>query len=99
MNGRRGPSYIDLPGDVLYGQVNEDDVTWPAPAQAHHRIPGDPGMVQEAVNALAKAERPLIVSGTGVIWSQASDEMEQFVNETGDPLLYHPSRTWRRTGR
>jgi len=90
MNGRMGPSYLDLPGDVLYAQVEEDDVQWPEPAKAHHRIPGDPGLVQEAMKLLANAERPVILSGTGVIWSQAAAELEQFVNETGIPFYTTP---------
>jgi acetolactate synthase-1/2/3 large subunit len=90
MNGRMGPAYLDLPGDVLYSQVNEDDVVWPESAKAHHRVQGDPGLIQDAVNLLAKAEKPLIISGTGVIWSQAWEEMEQFVNETGIPFFTTP---------
>jgi thiamine pyrophosphate-dependent acetolactate synthase large subunit-like protein len=90
MNGRMGPAYLDLPGDILYSQVNEDDVVWPEPAKARHRMPGDPGLVQEAINLLSRAEKPLIVSGTGVIWSQAWEEMEQFVNETGVPFFTTP---------
>ncbi len=90
LNGRMGPAYLDLPGDVLYGQVEEEDIVWPEPAQHHHRVPGDPGLVQEAVKLLANAERPVIVSGTGVVWSQASEELEQFVNETGIPFYTTP---------
>ncbi len=90
LNGRMGPAYLDLPGDVLYGQVEEEDIVWPEPAQHHHRVPGDPGLVQEAMKLLANAERPVIVSGTGVVWSQASEELEQFVNETGIPFYPTP---------
>jgi acetolactate synthase-1/2/3 large subunit len=90
MSGRLGPAYLDLPGDVLYSRVNEDDVVWPAPAKTRHRVPGDPGLVQEAVNLLSRAQRPLIVSGSGVIWSDAAADMEQFVNETGIPFFTTP---------
>jgi thiamine pyrophosphate-dependent acetolactate synthase large subunit-like protein len=90
MNGRMGPAYLDLPGDVLYSKMNEDDVVWPRPAKAHHRILGDPGLVEEAVNLLARAERPVIVSGSGVIWSDASAALEQLVNETGMPFYTTP---------
>ena len=90
MNGRMGPAYLDLPGDILYSQVDEDDVVWPEPAKVRHRMPGDPGLVQDAVHLLSRAEKPLIVSGTGVIWSQAWEEMEQFVNETGIPFFTTP---------
>lgn len=90
MNGRMGPSYLDLPGDVLYSQVNEDDVVWPAPAKKQHRSMGDAGQVEEAVNMLSRAERPLIVSGTGIIWADAADEMQQFVDATGIPFFTTP---------
>jgi acetolactate synthase-1/2/3 large subunit len=90
LNGRMGPAYLDLPGDVLYSRVNEDDVVWPQPAKTHHRVLGDPGLIQEAVNMLARAQRPLLVTGSGVIWSDASAELEQFVNETGIPFFTTP---------
>jgi len=90
MTGRRGPAYLDLPGDVLYSRVNEDDVVWPRPAQTQHRVPGDPGLVQEAVNMLARAQQPVIVSGSGILWSNAAAELEQFVNATGIPFYTTP---------
>ncbi|GIX46113.1 MAG: hypothetical protein KatS3mg131_0324 [Candidatus Tectimicrobiota bacterium] len=90
MNGRLGPAYLDLPGDVLYSRVREEDVVWPAPAQKHHRIPGDPGLVQEAVRLLAQAERPVLVSGSGILWSDASEELQQFVDATGIPFYTTP---------
>ena len=90
MTGRRGPAYLDLPGDVLYSRVNEDEVVWPRPAQTQHRVLGDPGLVQEAVNMLARAQRPVIVSGSGILWSDAAAELEQFVNETGIPFYTTP---------
>src|SRR5918911_13576 len=90
MTGRMGPAYLDLPGDVLYSRVNEDEVVWPAPAQTHHRVLGDPGLVQEAVRLLAQAQRPIIVSGSGILWSNASAELEQLVDETGIPFFTTP---------
>jgi acetolactate synthase-1/2/3 large subunit len=90
MNGRLGPAYVDLPGDVLYGQVNEDEVSMPQPAKMHHRIPGDAGLVQEAVDILARAERPVLVTGSGILWSNASEELRQFVDATGIPFYTTP---------
>ena len=72
---------------MLYSQVNEDDVVWPAPAKTRHRSMGDAGQVAEAVDMLSRAERPLIVSGTGIIWADAAEELEQFVDATGIPFF------------
>jgi acetolactate synthase-1/2/3 large subunit len=90
MTGRRGPAYLDLPGDVLYARVDEDSVVWPQPAKTEHRIPGDPGLVKEAVDMLARADRPLLVTGSGILWSNASEELRQFVDATGIPFFTTP---------
>src|SRR6202021_1157779 len=54
------------------------------------RSPGDPRQVAALVAALLKAERPLIVSGSGVIWSRAWNEMQQFVEAAGVPFYTTP---------
>jgi acetolactate synthase-1/2/3 large subunit len=90
LTGRLGPAYLDLPGDVLYARVDEDSVVWPQPAKTEHRIPGDPGLVQEAVDMLARADRPLLVTGSGILWSNASEELQQFVDATGIPFMTTP---------
>jgi thiamine pyrophosphate-dependent acetolactate synthase large subunit-like protein len=51
---------------------------------------GDPRQVAALVAALEKAERPLIVSGSGVIWSRAWNEMQQFVEAAGVPFYTTP---------
>jgi thiamine pyrophosphate-dependent acetolactate synthase large subunit-like protein len=79
MTGRMGPAYLDLPGDVLYARVNEDDVVWPPPAQTHHRVQGDPGLVQEAV-ILAQAQRPVIALAA-VFCGRALRQNEQLVKD------------------
>jgi thiamine pyrophosphate-dependent acetolactate synthase large subunit-like protein len=90
LTGRLGPAYLDLPGDVLYSRVDENSVVWPQPAKTEHRIPGDPGLVKEAVDMLARAERPLLVTGSGILWSNASEELQQFVEATGIPFFTTP---------
>ncbi len=90
LTGRLGPAYLDLPGDVLYSRVDEDEVIMPQPAKTEHRIPGDPGLVKEAIDVLARAERPVLVTGSGILWSNASEELRQFVDATGIPFYTTP---------
>ena len=94
LTGRLGPAYLDLPGDVLYARVDEESVVWPQAAPREHRIPGDPGLVKEAVDMLSRAERPLIVTGSGIIWSNASEELQQFIDATGIPFHDHAAGSW-----
>ena len=44
----------------------------------------------QLVEALAKAKKPVIISGSGVIWSRAWDEMKQFVEAAGIPFYTTP---------
>jgi TPP-dependent trihydroxycyclohexane-1,2-dione (THcHDO) dehydratase len=40
--------------------------------------------------ALSKAKKPVIISGSGVIWSRAWAEMQEFVEKTGIPFYTTP---------
>ena len=88
--GRPGPVYLDLPGDVLGEAVDESKLTYPGPARPMPRSLGDPAAVKEAVALLAKAERPLILGGSGVWWSDAAGAFQAFVEATGMPFYTTP---------
>ena len=51
---------------------------------------GDPNKVDALVDAIAKARQPIILSGSGVIWSQAWAEMQEFVEKAGIPFYTTP---------
>jgi acetolactate synthase-1/2/3 large subunit len=88
--GRPGPVYLDLPGDVLGEAVDESKLTYPGPARPMPRSLGDPAAGKEAVSLLAKAERPLILGGSGVWWSDAAGAFQAFVEATGMPFYTTP---------
>jgi thiamine pyrophosphate-dependent acetolactate synthase large subunit-like protein len=92
LGGRPGPVYLDMPGDTLYRQVEEDDVDYPDPARAltRGRPPGDPELVQAAVQLLQRSERPILVNGTGVLWSDASKALQHLVEQLGLPFFPTP---------
>ncbi|SHH35894.1 thiamine pyrophosphate-binding protein [Marivita hallyeonensis] len=64
--GEPGPSYLEIPTDVLRTRVLEtlipDDWVMPKPQR---RVAPDPSLVAEAVSAIRAARRPLVVSGRG----------------------------------
>src|SRR6266545_4088808 len=51
---------------------------------------GDPNKVDALVDAIAKARQPIILSGSGVIWSKAWAELQEFVETTGIPFYTTP---------
>ena len=64
---------------------------YPGPAwKPTPRSLGDPAAVKEAIALLAKAERPLILGGSGVWWSDAAAAFQAFVEATGMPFYTTP---------
>lgn len=90
ITGRPGPVYLDMPGDILGEAVEESQVVMPARVQRAARGQADSGAIKEAVALLARAERPLIVSGSGVLWSEAEAALQAFVDATGIPFYTTP---------
>ena len=75
--GRPGPVLIDLPKNVQAG-IAEVELTDKIDARGYKPvIDPDLAKISEAADLLAKAEKPIILAGGGVIISQASDELMQ----------------------
>src|SRR5262245_25734631 len=81
--GRPGPVYLDMPGDALHEKIEESSLTYPGPWKPSPRSLGDPAAIREAIALLARAERPLIVAGSGVLWSEGEAALQAFVEATG----------------
>ena len=92
ITGKPGPVYIDCPGDMLYQKIDENLVDWSYAGRPimDSRPLGDPRQVAALVQALSEAKQPLIVSGSGVIWSRAWAEMQAFVEAAGIPFYTTP---------
>ncbi|MDA8048500.1 MAG: thiamine pyrophosphate-binding protein [Rhodospirillales bacterium] len=90
--GKPGPVYLDFPGDILYQKIDESAVDWSFAGRPllDARPLGDPRQVARLVDALAGAKKPLLVSGSGVIFSRAPSEMQEFVERTGIPFYTTP---------
>ncbi len=89
-SGQPGPVYVDLPGDVLYNRVDESEVLFPKRPHSVPRISGDPALISRAIALLREAKRPLVLTGTGIIWSGAMQELKEFVELAGIPFYTTP---------
>ena len=49
-----------------------------------------PEYVEQALNVLQSAERPLVIIGKGMAWSRAEDEVRAFIEKTQLPFLASP---------
>jgi acetolactate synthase I/II/III large subunit len=84
--GRPGPVYLDLPSDVLYALLEENDVVYPSGREVVARPAPAPTSVAEALVLLREAERPIILAGGGVAYSGGSEALNRFVELTGIPV-------------
>jgi acetolactate synthase-1/2/3 large subunit len=89
-SGRPGPVYIDMPGDVLGEKVEEESVKYAPAWKPAPRTLGDSGAIKEAIALLARAERPLIIAGSGVWWSDGAAALQTFVEAAGIPFYTKP---------
>ncbi len=87
-SGRPGPVVIDLPKDILQapGPYHAPDAFEPKRYKPKRK--GDPRRIEEAVELIANAKRPLFYCGGGVINSgpRASKLLTEFVKVTGYPI-------------
>ncbi|MBU6266584.1 MAG: thiamine pyrophosphate-binding protein [Sphingomonadales bacterium] len=87
---RQGPVYLDLPGDVLNAPVPETLAPGPDPRTTASPPAPSPDGIDAILDALARAERPVIVGGSGLIWAHAGPALAAFVAATGVPFYTTP---------
>ncbi|MDF2620489.1 MAG: acetolactate synthase, large subunit, biosynthetic type, partial [Xanthobacteraceae bacterium] len=87
-NGRPGPVVVDIPKDVQFAKG-----MYVGPENIQHktyqpRLKGDPEKIKAAVELLAKAKRPILYTGGGVINSgpEASRLLREFARLSGYPV-------------
>ncbi len=88
-SGRPGPVVIDIPKDVQFAL---GEYTRPAAAIQHQsyspRTEGDLGAIEEAIELMSRAERPVFYTGGGIINSgpRASELLRELADLTGFPV-------------
>ncbi|MEF8838600.1 MAG: biosynthetic-type acetolactate synthase large subunit [Haloarculaceae archaeon] len=85
--GRQGPTLVDLPKDVT--QMDSDEEVGPPaiPDTASPPETAEESEVDAAAAALAAAERPVILSGGGVIKGEAWEDLRAFAMEYEIPVI------------
>ncbi|EIM96371.1 glyoxylate carboligase [Paraburkholderia hospita] len=84
-SGRPGPVLVDLPIDVQLAEIEFDIDTYePLPV---YKPKATRAQVEKALAMLNEADRPLIVSGGGVINAAAEDLLVRFAETLGVPVV------------
>ena len=87
MSGIPGPVYLEIPADIVNGKCEEDDVVYPEAYRTESRAYGDPEYISKMADILMETERPMILAGSDIWWTQASEELREFVELIDSPVF------------
>jgi len=92
ISGKPGPVYLDLPSDIINNEIDEAEVIWPDLSQTlvRQRAQGDANKIAEAIKLMEQASKPVVLSGSGVFWSDAVNELNEWVIKSGMPIYTTP---------
>lgn len=87
--GRPGPVLVDIPRDVQLEKM--DEVEWPEKPMVRGYKPFktviEPEKLKKAAEILVNAEKPIILVGTGVTWSNATTEVLNLAETLICPII------------
>ena len=85
LSGVPGPAFLEIPMDVLSGQVDQARAVMPRfrDYRVQHSAPR--AAAEAAADLLATATKPLVMAGTSLKWSEGGARLREFVETTGIP--------------
>ncbi len=78
-----GPTQLNIPRDYFYGEI-ETEI--PQPSRLD-RGPGGEKSLEQAIELIAEAQFPVIISGGGVVMADAVDECVLLAERLGAPVV------------
>lgn len=87
--GRPGPVFLDIPIDVMFAPVTRQMMPVRSAAGVTDHRPAAPSAetVQQILDVLRHAQRPIIIAGGGTILSPTAGPLRNFVDATGIPVV------------
>lgn len=81
----RGPVLFDIPRDYFYGEVY-DAILEPHQYRVDNRGSGSPELIEKAVELLAEAKNPVIISGRGTVDADGIDVVKEIAEHLTAPV-------------
>jgi acetolactate synthase-1/2/3 large subunit len=82
---RTGPAFLEVPWDILFAEAPEP-VHRSGATRTPYRARADEAALREAARLLADAERPVVVAGAGVWWSEGEAALRAFADAFEAPV-------------
>ena len=86
-SGAYGPSYLEIPRDILDAEVQKAKVVVPKPGSYRSSVKsiGDPADIEKLADILVKAERPAVLLGQQVWSSRGHEDAINFIRKLDIP--------------
>src|SRR5712692_5363250 len=83
LSGRPGPVFVEIPVDLLMTMI--EDRLAPIPTRYVHRSAAlaDPDDMVRLAHLVSRAERPVVLAGSGVYWDAAAKALASFADSSG----------------
>jgi len=88
-NGRPGPSFLEIPRDVLDTKVDLDKVRFPEKYRLPYKVHGDPKAIELAASWFQQAERPARLAGSQVQFCRGAEALAHFAERARVPIYVH----------
>ena len=85
-SGRPGPVLIDIPKDVTRSLMDENDISWTSSLPNNGKKASIEKECENALSMIRKSEKPLIISGGGIMLGRAWDDLRTFVKALNIPI-------------
>ena len=87
-NGAPGPSFLEIPRDILDAKVDEDKARIPQPGtyRATGKSIGDPADIEKLADILLQAERPAVLLGTQIWTCRGAEAARNFAKTLNVPV-------------
>ena len=92
--GRPGPVLVDIPKDIVDPVNPRSAMEWYEPGSVPMELPGyrpitegDPALINEAVELIAAAERPVLYVGGGVLKARAAESLLELAEMLRIPVV------------
>lgn len=86
--GKKGPVVIDIPVDIFNAKCTFEYPKNVELVGYNPNYKGHPIQIQKALDALFEAKRPVIISGGGVMASNASEELKEIATKLQIPVVH-----------
>lgn len=87
LSGVPGPAFLEIPMDVLHGEVDLEHIQLPKFRDYRVTSSAPKNLIEESVALLSRAATPMVMAGTSLKWSEGGQALAAFLEKTNVPCF------------